>query len=84
MFNQIVFGAYGKQVDPGMMGSMLYHMAMVTKMESETNVILKELNRPMPDVEAQINKLYGEFEADAQELLKDTIFVIYGAKRGIL
>ena len=36
LLTQIVNGAYGKQVDPGMVGSLLYHMAMVTKMESET------------------------------------------------
>ena len=34
----------GKQADPGMAGSLLYHMAMVSKMESETQVLLNELN----------------------------------------
>jgi AdoMet-dependent heme synthase len=81
LFNQIVNGAYGKQVDPGMVGSLLYHLAMVSKMESETRVVLEELKVPLPNVQAQISKLYGEFEADAKELLKDTIFVIYGAKK---
>ena len=45
LFNQIFNGLpSGKQADPGMAGSLLYHMAMVTKMESETQVILEELN----------------------------------------
>jgi len=78
---QIVNGAYGKQVDPGMVGSLLYHLAMVTKMESETTVILEELKVPLPNVSSLLNKLYGEFEADAKELLKDKIYVIYKAKQ---
>ena len=40
----------GKQADPGMAGSLLYHMAMVTKMESETQVLLDELNVELPNV----------------------------------
>ena len=49
LFNQIFTGTIGgKQADPGMAGSLLYHMAMVTKMESETRVILGELNAEMP------------------------------------
>jgi radical SAM protein with 4Fe4S-binding SPASM domain len=67
---QIFNGTYGKQVDPGMAGSLLYHMAMVTKMESETKVILEELNLDQPNVSKQLNQIYGDFEADAEELLK--------------
>ncbi len=61
----------GKQADPGMAGSLLYHMAMVTKMESETQVLLGELNVELPNVSAQLNKIYGDFEADAKELTKE-------------
>ena len=32
----------GKNTDPGMAGSLLYHMAMVTKMEAETRFLLQE------------------------------------------
>jgi AdoMet-dependent heme synthase len=81
LLGQIVNGAYGKQVDPGMVGSLLYHLAMVTKMESETTVIIEELKVPLPNVSSMLNKLYGEFEADAKELLKDKIFVICSAKQ---
>jgi hypothetical protein len=44
LFSQIFKGVNGgKQADPGMAGSLLYHMAMVTKMESETRMLLEEL-----------------------------------------
>jgi radical SAM protein with 4Fe4S-binding SPASM domain len=66
LFNQIFTG--NKQ-DPGMAGSLLYHMAMVTKMESETRVILDELDVELPDMSAQLSKIYGDFEADAKELI---------------
>lgn len=75
LLNQIVNGIYGKQVDPGMAGSLLYHMAMVTKMESETRVILEELEVPMPNITAQLNQICGDFEADAKELLKENLFL---------
>ena len=58
----------GKQADPGMAGSLLYHMAMVTKMESETQVLLDELNVELPNVSAQLSKIYCDFESDAKEL----------------
>ncbi len=72
LFNQIFTGTtVGKQADPGMAGSLLYHMAMVTKMESETRVILDELNAEMPDISAHLNEIYGDFESDAKELAKE-------------
>ena len=81
LLNQIVYGAYGKEVDPGMIGSLLYHMAMVTKMESETRVILEELSCECPDISEQLCKIYGDFEADTKELLKDCSFHIPKAKQ---
>jgi radical SAM protein with 4Fe4S-binding SPASM domain len=61
----------GSKQDPGMVGSLLYHMAMVTKMRSETNVLLEELNVELPDVSTQLNTIYGDFESDAKELTKE-------------
>ena len=61
----------GKQADPGMAGSLLYHMAMVTKMESETQVLLDELDVELPDVSAQLSRIYGDFESDAKELTEE-------------
>jgi AdoMet-dependent heme synthase len=72
MFSQIFNGAFGgKQADPGMAGSLLYHMAMVTKMESETRVLLEELQEVLPDVTSKLSKIYGDFESDANELTKE-------------
>jgi AdoMet-dependent heme synthase len=69
LFNEIFTGFYaGKNVDPGMAGSLLYHMAMVTKMESETRVLLNELNVACPDVSDRLNMFYSAFVADAKEL----------------
>ena len=72
LFNQIFTGTTGgKQADPGMAGSLLYHMAMVTKMESEIRIILDELNEKMPDISAHLNEIYSDFESDAKELTKE-------------
>ncbi len=60
----------GKQADPGMAGSLLYHMAMVSKMESETQVLLDTLKVDLPNVSAQLSKIYCDFESDAKELLQ--------------
>jgi radical SAM protein with 4Fe4S-binding SPASM domain len=71
LFSQIFNGVSGgKQADPGMAGSVLYHMAMVTKMESETRVLLDELNVQLPEVSMPLNQIYGDFESDAKELNK--------------
>ncbi len=61
----------GKQADPGMAGSLLYHMAMVSKMESETQVLLKELGVDLPNVSMQLSKIYFDFESDAKELVQE-------------
>ena len=76
---QIFGGVMGKQADPGMAGSLLYHMAMVSKMESETQVLLDELKIKQPNVTSNLNKIYGEFYADAQELTKDVMHLKYSA-----
>ena len=69
LFSQIFTGAIGgKQADPGMAGSLLYHMAMVTKMESETRMLLDELNVELPDISEQLRAIYGDFESDAKDL----------------
>jgi radical SAM protein with 4Fe4S-binding SPASM domain len=75
LFNQILNGSLeGEQPDPGMTGSLLYHMAMITKMESETKVLLKQLNEEIPNIFAQLRKIYRDFEVDAKELTKDLVF----------
>lgn len=63
----------GKHADPGMAGSLLYHMAMVTKMESETRVLLNDLQVELPNVASQLTKIYGDFESDAKKLTQQVI-----------
>jgi radical SAM protein with 4Fe4S-binding SPASM domain len=58
--------------DPGMEGSLLYHMAMVTKMEAEHRLVLEELNFERPDVDTQLSEFLNDFVFDAKELLKKT------------
>ena len=79
---QIFSGAMGgKQADPGMAGSLLYHMAMVTKMESETQVLLDELNVDLPNISAPLNKIYTEFYVDAKELTKEFMLLNFDADK---
>lgn len=54
-----------------MAGSLLYHMAMVTKMESETRMLIDELHVDLPDISVKLNKIYADFESDAKELTKE-------------
>jgi radical SAM protein with 4Fe4S-binding SPASM domain len=82
LVNQIFTGvAGGKQADPGMAGSLLYHMAMVTKMESEPEVVLQELNVNQPNVTEALNKIYTEFYSDAKELTKEALSLNFDAKK---
>ena len=82
LVTQIFTGVSGsKQADPGMAGSLLYHMAMITKMESETQVLLDELNMALPNVSASLNRIYGEFYSDAQELTKDLLHLNYDSEK---
>lgn len=68
LHNEIIWGVNGKQTDPGMAGSLLYHMAMVTKMESETQVLIDELQVRLPDVSSKLNQIYRDFQSDAKNL----------------
>jgi radical SAM protein with 4Fe4S-binding SPASM domain len=69
LFSEVFHGvSSGKNADPGMMGSLLYHMAMVTKMETETRFLLKELDADMPDIMRQLEQFYNDFVSDINEL----------------
>ncbi len=73
LFNEIFYGIpKSKEAEPGMAGSLLYHMAMVTKMEAETRVLLQELNVDAPDVSAALQRFYDEFASDAAQLTAST------------
>jgi len=69
LFYQVFNGVNsGKEADPGMSGSLLYHMAMVTKMESETRILLDELKQDLPDITNRSRDTYQSFQSDAKEL----------------
>jgi len=63
----------GKRADPGMAGALLYHMAMVTKMETETRFLLEELCAEMPDITGNLVSFYSDFASDVNELTKTTV-----------
>jgi radical SAM protein with 4Fe4S-binding SPASM domain len=71
LFKEIVFGVVsrGETADPGMAGSLLYHMAMITKMETETRLLLKELNMDSPDTTVNLKRFFNDFSKDAAHLI---------------
>ncbi len=73
LFQEIFYGVSGKQAEPGMAGSLLYHMAMVTKMETETRVLLEELGLSAPDIDEKLRRFFEEFVSDATELTKPPV-----------
>lgn len=56
--------------DPGMEGSLLYHMAMVIKMEAEHRLVLDELGLKQPDVNTQLREFFDTFVSDVKELIQ--------------
>jgi radical SAM protein with 4Fe4S-binding SPASM domain len=73
LFREIFHGvSSGKHADPGMAGSLLYHMAMVTKMETETR-FLQESCVELPDIAEQLERFYSDFASDVTELTKTTV-----------
>ncbi len=74
LFREVFHGvSAGKRADPGMAGSLLYHMAMVTKMDTETRFLLEELHADMPDIAKQLERFYSDFVSDTRELTKATV-----------
>ena len=68
-FREVFYGvSSGKHADPGMTGSLLYHMAMVTKMETETRFLLGELRVDIPDITECLERFHNEFASDMREL----------------
>ena len=69
LLSEVVYGASaGKDTDPGMAGSLLYHMAMVTKMAAETRFLLQALQTDKPAINAQLWQFYDAFVSDVAEL----------------
>ena len=73
-FSEVFRGVSGgKSNDPGMAGSLLYHMAMITKMETETRFILEEYEVDVPDIAEQSSHFYNDFVSDVKELTKAVV-----------
>jgi hypothetical protein len=74
LFREVFHGvSAGKHAEPGMAGSLLYHMAMVTKMEKETLFLLEELHADNPSIAEQLERFYSDFASDVHELTKTTL-----------
>jgi len=81
LFQEIFQGTSGKNADPGMIGSLLYHMAMVTKMEGETRVLLEELQVKAPDISENLTHFYLEFASDMNELTKPNVGIKFDSTK---
>jgi radical SAM protein with 4Fe4S-binding SPASM domain len=62
-----------KTIDPGMEGSLLYHMAMVTKMEAESRLVLEELEIEEPNLDTQLKNFFDDFASDVKELVEKNL-----------
>jgi radical SAM protein with 4Fe4S-binding SPASM domain len=71
LFSEIFYGVTSAgRSDPGMAGSLLYHMAMVTKMETENKLLVNEFKPNVPEIDAELKPFYGTFVTDVEELTK--------------
>lgn len=69
LVTEVVYGvSNGQSTDPGMAGSLLYHMAMVTKMEAETRFLMQEFPETIFGAEDLLRTFYSDFMSDALEL----------------
>ena len=73
LVSEVFRGFTNGNSDPGMEGSLLYHMAMISKMAAESRVILEELKVDAPSVEILLRRFYGDFVSDVKELLSKII-----------
>ncbi len=81
--DEIFHGSAGKNGDPGMEGSLLYHMAMVVKMGAEPRVVLDELRVEAPSIGRQLWGFYNDFVSDAKELLGDILPITANAENAV-
>ena len=73
LIDEAFHGASGRNGDAGMEGSLLYHMAMISKMSAESKIVLEELRVDAPSVGEPLWRFYGDFVSDAKELLEGII-----------
>jgi AdoMet-dependent heme synthase len=75
LVSDVFHGSSNKNSEVSMEGSLLYHMAMVSKMSSEHRIVLEELKVDAPQVEDELWRFYSDFVSDAKELLKDIVTI---------
>jgi radical SAM protein with 4Fe4S-binding SPASM domain len=76
LFSEVISGSIkGKNSDPGLIGSLLYHMAMVSKMEMESKLLSKEFNSLSFNNEKILESIYGFFVNDVLELTNEILFL---------
>jgi len=75
LVSEVFHGSNSGYGDPGMEGSLLYHMAMISKMAAESRVILEELKVEAPRVESLSQRFYGDFVSDVEMLLDEIISI---------
>src|SRR3989337_1989452 len=69
VISEVFYGiSAGKQADPGMAGSLLYHMAMVSKMASETSFLLEEFQMKTACDDKQVWQPHSDFVSDVTAL----------------
>jgi radical SAM protein with 4Fe4S-binding SPASM domain len=71
LVDEVFHGSSGRKSDAGMEGSLLYHMAMISKMSAESRVVLEELKVDAPSVDGVVWRFYSDFISDVKELLGD-------------
>jgi radical SAM protein with 4Fe4S-binding SPASM domain len=71
--DEVFHGTSGTNGDAGMEGSLLYHLAMISKMSAESRIILEELEFDSPPVEEELWRFYSDFVSDSKELLEGII-----------
>jgi len=69
LVSEVFHGSSGRNSDPGMEGSLLYHMAMISKMAAESKLVLEELKVDAPSVDRVLWSFYSDFVSDAKKLL---------------
>ena len=73
LVSDVFHGSSGRNSDASMEGSLLYHMAMVSKMATESRVVLEELQVEVPSVETALWRFYSDFVSDTKKLLEGII-----------
>jgi radical SAM protein with 4Fe4S-binding SPASM domain len=73
LVSEVFHGSNNGNSDPGMEGSLLYHMAMISKMAAESRVILEELKVDAPQLESRSKRFYDDFVSDVELLLSEII-----------